>query len=49
MSRASSSAICPRRGRSAGLLRLLRDREGMACEQARFTRLYRATLGDKAA
>lgn len=31
------------------LLRVLRDNEGIACEQARFTRLYRATLAQREA
>ncbi|MBP2305983.1 hypothetical protein J2849_002383 [Azospirillum melinis] len=31
------------------LLRLIRDREHVACEQARFTRLYRATIERRAA
>ncbi|WP_353646255.1 hypothetical protein [Mesorhizobium sp. WSM2239] len=32
-----------------GLLRVLRDREGVACEQARFSRLYRAALEERTA
>jgi len=32
-----------------GLLRVLRDREGVACEQARFSRLYRAAVDQRAA
>lgn len=31
------------------LLRVLRDEEEIACEQARFTRLYRATLARRKA